>query len=63
MVDQPPPEDTDAERRRGNIALLVIFVVVVGIGIWLVNALLEARRADECIMQRRLNCNPVEPPR
>jgi hypothetical protein len=42
----------------------VLFVVVVGIGVWLINALVDARRVDECIAQRRSNCNPVElPPR
>jgi len=62
MIDPPPPEENDAERRRANIVLLVLFAVVVGIGVWLVNALLEARRADECIAQRRLNCTPIETP-
>jgi len=64
MVEPRPPEETDEERRRGNVALLVLFVVVVGIGVWLINALVDARRVDECIAQRRSNCNPVElPPR
>jgi hypothetical protein len=64
MADPHPPEDAEKERRRGNIALLLIFVVVVGIGVWLINALIDARRADECITQRRTNCNPIEvPPR
>jgi hypothetical protein len=64
MVEPQPPEDTEQERRRGNVALLVLFVVVVGIGVWLINALVDARRVDECIAQRRSNCSPVElPPR
>lgn len=59
---EPPPEDSEAERRRANVVLLVFFAVVVGIGIWLVNALVDARRADDCIAQRRPNCNPIEAP-
>jgi hypothetical protein len=57
-----PEKESDAERRRGNLALLVFFVVLVGIGLWLVNALLDARRIDDCIAQRLSNCNPIEVP-
>ena len=69
MTEPPPPEhnsanahETEAERRRNNIVLLVFFAVIVGIGVWLVNALIDARRIDDCIAQRRPNCMPVEAP-
>jgi len=55
--------EAEAERRHGNIVLLVFFAVLVGIGVWLVNALLDARNADECITQHRTNCAPVDAPR
>jgi hypothetical protein len=45
-----------------NLVMLLFFVAIVGIGIWLANALLEARRADECIAQGRRNCTPIETP-
>ena len=54
----------DRERTITNIVLLVIFAALVGIGVWLSNAMLDARRADECISSGRRNCNPIEvPPR
>ena len=74
MTDPVPPQEsktgsktgskteTGAERRRGNMVLLVLFVVIVGIGVWLINALVDARRIDDCIAQRRTNCMPVEAP-
>jgi len=71
MTEPPPPEhnsdsdnrpETEAERRRNNIVLLVLFAVIVGIGVWLINALVDARRIDDCIAQRRTNCMPVEAP-
>jgi hypothetical protein len=62
MDEGRPEKESDAERRRGNLALLVFFVVLVGIGLWLVNALLDARRIDDCIAQRLSNCNPIEFP-
>jgi len=55
-------KERDAERRSGNLMLLVIFVVIVGIGLWLVNALFETRRIDDCIAQRASNCNSIEVP-
>jgi hypothetical protein len=67
-MDEPTPPRTRAEqeheRTTTNIVLLLIFVAVVGIGVWLANAMLEARRADECISSGRRNCNPIDvPPR
>ena len=50
---QPPPRGGDAEsegdRRLANIVLLVFFVLLVGGGIWLANALFEQRRLDDCL--------------
>jgi hypothetical protein len=40
----------------------IFVVVVIGIGIWLVNALLEQRRLDDCAAQGRRNCAPVATP-
>jgi hypothetical protein len=54
----------DRERTITNIVLLLIFAALVGIGVWLSNAMIDARRADECISAGRRNCNPIEvPPR
>jgi hypothetical protein len=55
-------EETEADRRTANIILLAGAVVLIGGGIWLVNAMLDARRADECMSSGRRNCNPIEVP-
>jgi hypothetical protein len=55
-------EDEEADRRLTNIVLAVGFVVLVGGGIWLANAMIEARKADECISSGRRNCNPIVVP-
>jgi hypothetical protein len=54
--------ETDRERRNANLILFAIFAVVVGGGLWLGNALLDARRADECMASGRRNCTPVTAP-
>ena len=59
---QRDDEETEADRRTANIILLVGAVVLIGGGIWLVNAMLDARRADECMSSGRRNCNPIELP-
>ena len=69
--DQKQQDDRAAARRLENrertitnIVLLLIFAALVGIGVWLSNAMIDARRADECISSGRRNCNPIElPPR
>jgi hypothetical protein len=60
----PTPEQEARDRRAANIFLLVAGALVAGIGIWLVNALIEARRADDCLSAGRRNCTPIAvPPR
>ena len=58
----PTPEQEARDRRAANIFLLVMAAVLVGVGVWLANGLIEARRADECIAAGRRNCNPVDAP-
>lgn len=61
---EPPqsPEQQARDRRAANIFLLVAGALLVGVGIWLANALVDARQADECIAAGRRNCNPIEAP-
>ena len=61
---EPPhePPETDAERRHANIALLIGAVILIGGGIWLVNALIDARKAQECLESGRRNCAPIDVP-
>ena len=52
----------DGEGRWVNLIILAFVVVVIGAGLWLVDALLAARQADECMSSGRRNCTPVELP-
>ena len=56
------PHHEERDRRAANIFLLVAAVLFIGIGIWLVDAMLDARRADECMASGRRNCSPIEAP-
>jgi hypothetical protein len=57
-----PDEETEGDRRLANIVLLVGFILLVGGGIWIANAMLDARKADECMSSGRRNCVPIETP-
>ena len=62
-TEKPPsPAQEARDRRAANIFLLVAGAVLVGVGVWLANAMIDARRADDCLSSGRRNCNPVEAP-
>jgi hypothetical protein len=62
-MSQPrDPDDDEGDRSTANIILAVGFVVLVGGGIWLANAMIDARKADECISSGRRNCTPIDTP-
>ena len=62
-LEKPPtPEQEARDRRAANIFLLVAGLVLVGIGAWLANAMIDARRADDCLSSGRRNCSPIETP-
>jgi len=60
--NESEPEEDARDRRAANIFLLVAALIVIGAGVWLVDALLAARKADECMSAGRRNCSPIETP-
>ena len=65
-MDNPktPTDDHENERdrRATNIFLAVFFVLIVGAGLWLVNAMVAQRDLDNCVAQGRRNCAPIDAP-
>ena len=60
--DPKHEEDDESDRRLANIVLAVGFIVLVGIGVWLADAMVTAKKADDCLASGRRNCFPVEVP-
>jgi hypothetical protein len=59
--DGDKPE-TESERRLANMIMLGGAIVVIVGGIWLVNAMVDARKSEECFESGRRNCNPIALP-
>jgi hypothetical protein len=54
-----PESEEERDRRATNIFLLVAGLLVAAGGIWLVNALADARKSELCFESGRRNCNPI----
>jgi hypothetical protein len=54
--------ESDGERAWTNIVIVGFIVFVIGAGLWLVDALLAARKTDECMSSGRRNCSPIDLP-
>jgi hypothetical protein len=60
---KPPDDNGDAnERRSANIFLAVAAIILIGAGVWLVDAMISVRKADECLAAGRRNCAPLDAP-
>jgi hypothetical protein len=60
--DKPPEEDDDGNRALENIVMLGVFIVLVAAGIWLLGAMADVRKAQDCAAQGRRNCGTIEVP-
>jgi hypothetical protein len=64
MDQHKPPDDEEDERdrRAANIFILVAAVIVIAGGVWMVNALIDARNSELCMESGRRNCHPIQVP-
>jgi hypothetical protein len=45
-----------------NMIAVVIVSVLVGVGVWLADTIADMEKAQDCVMQGRQNCAPIEVP-
>jgi hypothetical protein len=50
----------DRERTVRNVVMLLIVAALVGIGVWVTNAMRDQGRIDQCLSEGRHNCPPIE---
>ena len=65
MIEKPGPP-VDREARARNITLIMIgafLLLLVVAGVWIMEALRDIGKMQDCAMQGRRNCAPIEIPR
>ena len=45
-----------------NVIAVVIVSLLVGVGVWLADTIADMEKAQDCLMQGRQNCAPIEVP-
>jgi hypothetical protein len=45
-----------------NLIAVLVAVVLVGCGIWLMNAIVQMRKAQDCVLSGRRNCMTISAP-
>jgi len=45
-----------------NLIAVLVALVLVGCGIWLMNAIVQMRKAQDCVLSGRRNCMTIEAP-
>ncbi|HWB48827.1 MAG TPA: hypothetical protein VG651_06930 [Stellaceae bacterium] len=61
MLRQSDIEEGEARRTNASMGLIVILLLAIA-GVLLVRALREQSRIEDCLMQGRRNCVPIELP-
>ena len=45
-----------------NVIAVVIVSVLIGVGVWIADTIADMQKAQDCVMQGRQNCAPIEVP-
>jgi hypothetical protein len=61
--EQEQDEPIDYRHRMMmNITALAILISLVGLGVWIADTISDLQREQDCLMQGRTNCAPIEVP-
>jgi hypothetical protein len=61
MLRRQEIEEGEARRTNASMGLIVILLLAIA-GVWLVRELREKGQIEDCLMQGRHNCVPIEVP-
>jgi hypothetical protein len=50
------------QRMLMNLIAVAIVVALVGVGVWIADTIADMENAQDCVMQGRQNCAPIEVP-
>lgn len=54
--------DDYGHRMRMNAAAIVVLVLLIAAGVWIANTMAEMQKNQDCVLQGRRNCAPIEIP-
>jgi len=63
--EQGREEDEDLNyphRMLMNVIAVVVVALLIGVGVWLANTIADMERDQDCVLQGRQNCAPIEVP-
>ena len=61
--DQEEDENINyAQRMLMNVIAVVVITILIGVGVWLADTIADMERDQDCVLQGRQNCAPVEIP-
>lgn len=46
-------------RDRQNLAVAVVVILLIGVGYWVMTSIRRQGKIEECLMQRRSNCDQL----
>jgi hypothetical protein len=58
MPDQMP--DDDRSRMAANLGAAIAIMIVLGLGYWLMGALTQQSKTEDCLLAHRRSCGSVE---
>jgi hypothetical protein len=47
------------ERDRQNLLAAIAAIVIIGLSLWLIHAMSESMKLQNCVFSGRRNCNPI----
>jgi len=62
QYEQDDGEIDYRHRMMMNIIAVVIVALLVGVGVWIADTMADIQRIEDCAMQGRQNCAPIEIP-
>src|ERR1700689_1517469 len=61
--EQEPDEPIDYHQRMlMNVIAIAIVTLLVGAGVWITDTITDLERHQDCVLQGRANCAPIEAP-
>lgn len=61
--EQPQDDHVDYRRRTiMNVIALAVVALLVGAGVWIADTITDLQRDQDCVLQGRGNCAPIEAP-